>query len=211
MTESARIYDIEALKAARAALAVFAEEASAALASVDADIQRVSQWLNSDRPNHWKMELRHRQNKVESIKGEIMRKRIIAAPDPASVVLEERRLQRAAERVEEARRRLECTKRWAPVWDREAMMYKGSTRSLTEALHSDIPRGMAILARMMETMEEYESIVPPPGEPDAPPPSSSHGAPPPDPGQQQNQAGMPAERTADQPTSDTGPDGERAP
>jgi hypothetical protein len=44
------------------------------------------------------------------------------------------------------------------------MLYKSSTRSLTQALHADIPRAMAALAKMMESLEQYAD-VPPPQEP----------------------------------------------
>jgi hypothetical protein len=178
MADSARIHDVEALKRARAALADFAEATGMALASVDSDIQRITQWLNVDRPTHWKLEMRRRSEEVERGKAEIMRKKIIAAPEPASIVLEERRLERAQRRMEDARRRLESVRRWAPVWEREAMMYKGSTRGLSEALHADIPRGLAILSRMMESLEAYAAIAPPPGAIDTPlPPESAMGDP----------------------------------
>lgn len=171
MGESARIHDVETLKLARAALSQFGEEIRTSLASIDSDIQRMSQWLSADRPNHWKLEIRHRETKLERIKAEIMRKRIVAAPEPASTVLEERQADRIHLRIEEARRRLAATRRWAPVWDREAMLYKSSTRGLSEALHGDIPRAIAILGKMMESLEDYAAIAPPAGEPDAPMPA----------------------------------------
>jgi hypothetical protein len=173
MADSARIHDFEALKEARAALADFAEQVSTALASVDADIERVAHWLKVDRPTYWKLEARRREEEIERAKGEIMRKRIIAAPDPASVSLEERRLARAKARVEEARRKLDKVRRWMPVWEREAMLYKTSTRSLTEALHADIPRALAILSRMMETLDHYAALAPPAGDPEPAPESAA--------------------------------------
>jgi CBS-domain-containing membrane protein len=164
MGKSARIHNFDALKDARAALATFAQEVGASLASVDADIQRVSQWLSVDRTTHWKLELRRRQEAMQRIKAEIMRKRIVASPDPASVSLEERRLDRARERLEEARRKIEKVQRWVPVWQREAMLYKSSTRSLSDALHGDIPRALAVLAGMMQTLDEYTGLAPEPAE-----------------------------------------------
>jgi hypothetical protein len=164
MSDSARIHNLEALKDARHALAEFREQVSASLASVDADIQKVAQWLKVERPTHWKLELRRRQEEVQKARAEIMRKRTVAAPEPAGVSLEERRLERSRLRLEEAKRKLDKVRRWVPVWEREAMLYKSSTRSLTQALHADIPRAMAALAKMMESLEQYAD-VPPPQEP----------------------------------------------
>lgn len=177
MGESARIHDVESLKAARHALAEFAESAAAALATIDVEVQRISHWLNVERPTHWKLELRRREEAVERGKAEIMRKRIIAAPDPASVVLEERRLDRARERLEEARRRMEHVRRWAPIWDREAMLYKGSTRGLAVTLQADIPRALAVLGAMMESLEGYADVAPPPSPPDVPAPDAEMSTP----------------------------------
>jgi hypothetical protein len=168
MADSARVHDSEALKLARSALSQFAEQVSGALASVDADIERVSQWLRVDRQTHWKLEVRRRVEAVERGKAEIMRKRIIAAPDPASVALEERQLDRARQRLDDARLKLDRVQRWVPTWEREAMLYKTSTRQLSEYLNADVPRALAILSRMMESLEAYTAVAPPPGEGNGP-------------------------------------------
>ncbi|MBL9001363.1 MAG: hypothetical protein JNK25_09535 [Phycisphaerae bacterium] len=161
MSESARIHSFRALTDAKAALIKFADEASAALASMDADVQRVSGWLASDRPAFWKAEVRRREDAVNKARGEIERKRLVRAPEPASVVEERKAWERAKERLAQAQHRAEAVRRWAPRWEREAMMYKGSCQALSEAIHRDIPLALARLDKMLAALEAYSRLAPP--------------------------------------------------
>ncbi|MBS0196587.1 MAG: hypothetical protein JSR77_07500 [Planctomycetes bacterium] len=161
MSESARIHDFRALSDAKAALIKFVDEATAALASMDADVQRMSQWLSSDRPSHWKAEIRRREDAVNAAKAEIAKKQLSRAPEPASVVQERKALERAKLRLEDAQRRAENVRKWAPRWEREAMMYKGACQALSEALHRDIPLACARLDAMRNTLEAYARMAPP--------------------------------------------------
>lgn len=161
MAESARVLSTDALKGAKAALAEFAEDVAATLAGVDSDIARVSHWISHDRLAHWKREHRRREDGAAHARSEIMRKQIIAAPEPASVVDERRAYERAKRRVEEADRKLAAVRRWAPVWEREALLYKGSCQPLAEAIHRDVPIAMARLERMLSSLEAYGRLAPP--------------------------------------------------
>lgn len=163
--ESARVHNTRALMEAKAALVKFAEEAGAALAAMDTDVNRVSIWLGSDRPYHWKKEIRRREDLVAKARAEISRKQIVRAPEPASVVEERRALQRAQQYLEEAQRRAEATRRWAARWERDAMMYKGTVSGLSEVLSRDIPLACARLDRMADALEAYQRLAPPPSEP----------------------------------------------
>jgi hypothetical protein len=168
---SARVYSVEALKEVKAALADFTDQVAQTLASVDADINRVSQWLTQDRPAYWKAQIRRREDEVAKVQGDIMRKRIIAAPEPASVVEEHKALDRARRRLAEAQKKLQNVKRWAPIWDREALLYKTACRGLTEAIHRDMPLAASRLEAMMDSLESYLRLMPPETDSDAPPDS----------------------------------------
>jgi hypothetical protein len=163
MADRARVLSVEVMKDAKACLVEFMETCGTALMSVDADINRITQWLQQQ-VGHWKRELRKREDEVNRVKTDIMRKRIIAAPEPASVVEEEKFLRRAKARLDSAQRKLEAVKRWAPVWEREAMLYKTSTHRLSEALHADLPAALVRLERMFRSLEEYTRLIAPKGE-----------------------------------------------
>lgn len=158
---SAKVHSLQTLKDVKAAVADFAESVSRTIASVDADISRVTQWLSQDRPAHWKTQVRLREEQVAKVQADIMRKRIIAAPEPASIVEEQKELERAKRRLDSARRKLENVRRWAPIWEREALLYKTSCRGLTEAVHRDMPAAGVRLDSLMASLDAYLRIAVP--------------------------------------------------
>lgn len=163
MSEAARILATEALTEARAALADFAAAVERAMVGVDADVNRMTHWLQHERPVHWKHEVRVRENAVQAAKGAISRKQIIAAPEPASIVDERKALDRAKRKLAEAQRRQEATRRWGVSWERSAMVYKGAAHQLRQAAGGQIPSAIASITRMIESIEAYLSVAPPGG------------------------------------------------
>jgi hypothetical protein len=157
----ANIHTIDALKEAKAALATFAEEAGALLANVDSDIARMGQWLTHERPAHWKSQVRKRDEAVQAARQEISRKQLAAAPDPASTVLERKALARCLDKLSEAQRRQQNTRRWIGVWDKESLSARGSISQLAEFVRADIPKAIARIDRMMEQVEDYLSLAAP--------------------------------------------------
>lgn len=165
----ANIHSVESLKDVKTALVEFTDSVNQTLASVDADINRVSQWLTQDRPAYWKAQIRRREDEVAKAHAAIMRKRIIAAPEPASVVEEHKAWDKAKRKLAAAQKKLQNVRRWQPIWEREALLYKTACRGLTEAVHRDMPSAAARLETMMDRLEAYLRILPPQGDADIPP------------------------------------------
>lgn len=163
----AKVISTQALLEAKAALLEFAAHAHAAYISVDADVARMGDRLTRELPAKWKAECRKRHDEVEQWKLEISRKRLIAAPEPASVVFEQKKMRQAEARLEMARRKEANTRKWAMIWDKQAQQYRGACRALNDALASDIPKAVARLEAMLKTLEEYAKMRAPTGDPDA--------------------------------------------
>lgn len=161
MSKQARIHSIETLKDVKAAVAEFCESVAQTLASVDADINRITQWLHQDRPAYWKREVRKREEDVAHAQSAIMRKRIISAPEPASIVEEQKVLNKARERLGAAQKKLEAVRRWGPIWEREALLYKTTCRGLAETIHRDMPAAAARLESMMNSLDAYMRVAVP--------------------------------------------------
>lgn len=173
MSSGARILETEAMAEARAALAEFAEVIDRALAGVDADILRMTQWLRQERPLHWKREVRVREEEVLKAKVALSRKELMSAPAPAKAVEERQAVDRATRRLDEARRRQEATRRWALAWDREAMAYKGGAQALRTMTSAGIPGALSRISRMMESVEAYLDAGPPKAGPQDPAPDEA--------------------------------------
>jgi hypothetical protein len=162
MADAARILETGAMAEARAALAEFALAVDRTLSEADGEIQRMSDWLRLDRPAHWKREVRVRQEDLLRAKSELSRKMLAAAPDPARALEERRAVERAKARLEEAVRRQENSRKWAAVWEREAMAYKAPAHLLREAVTARIPAALGRIDRMMRSVDEYLRIAAPP-------------------------------------------------
>lgn len=159
MAERARISDVEILKEMKLALAKFSEDVRTTISGVDSEVQRVGQWLTLERPAYWKHELRRREDKAQAAKSAIAAKQLARAPEPVSVAEERQIFARCQRHLEEGQHRAAAVKRWAPVWDREAQLYKSSCSGLTETLERDIPQGMARLERMARALEAYLRVT----------------------------------------------------
>ena len=168
MSERARIFNTAVLKDIKVAMVDFADSVNQTLASVDSEIARVTQWLTQEQLGYWKREVRKREDEINRCKLEIQRKKLIAAPEPASTIVEEKRLRQAKARLDTCQRKLQNVRRWAPIWEREALLYKTSTSGLSENINANVPLAIARLERMLTSLEEYERMAPPPGDIDAP-------------------------------------------
>jgi hypothetical protein len=161
MTGPARVHDIAVLRDVKAALQAFAQEAQLAVASVNADVERVGQWIASDRPAHWKHEVRRNEEKVEAAKAEIRRKEFAAYPNPADTSHERKLLRQAQQRLERAAEKRETVRKWSVMWERESAVFKSGCGPLNEILHREVPQAIARLERMMESLDEYMKLAAP--------------------------------------------------
>lgn len=161
MSERANVRSVKALVDAKAALLEFSATAKAALSSAQTEIHRITQWLQSDRPAYWKHEIRKREDAMTQWKLEIQRKKLIAAPDPASTVFEQRKLAQATARVASAKQRLAAVHRWQPIWEKEAANRMVLMRSLSDALAVDIPSAIGKLDRMIAALDAYAALKAP--------------------------------------------------
>ncbi|MBL8886289.1 MAG: hypothetical protein JNK16_06480 [Phycisphaerales bacterium] len=155
MAESARINSVTALRDLKVALNQFIEQVNIAFASVDAEIGRTGQWLQQERPAYYKHAVRRAEDAVTRAKSDISRKQYMRAPEPVSVVEERKVLEKLKRRLEELQRKQDAVRKWAPRWEREAMMYKSTCRPLTEYVSATLPRAIERLEKMAVAIEEY--------------------------------------------------------
>ncbi len=175
MTKGAQVRSLDAIRAVRAALIEFAENAGAAIAAADSDLARTGTWLFQERPAYWKREVRRQEELVQKARQEITKKQLIRAPEPASVVLERRELDRAKARHDRARERADATRAWCGRWERESLLARGPLASLAEFIHADIPRAVVRLDRMLDSLEAYLAMPAPEASADQPPAAAPEG------------------------------------
>ena len=157
MGEQVKVADVETIERFRAQLIQAAETFGLALEEAEGDIERTMAWLESDRPDAWRKQIRKAQDKVVECKSALFRKQEIKATPEArpSVVDERKALERAQRRLEFCEEKLRNTKRWSTELPRQAVVFKGALSGMHVMLDRDVPRINAMLKRMTEHLEEY--------------------------------------------------------
>lgn len=161
MGRSARVQSIDALNQLAAAIRVFAEEASAALADLGMDLHRAIQWVQYDQKEYWSEELRRAEAAVAEAKLHLERRRMFRMPgEQPSCRAEEKALEAARRRLEQARQKLEAVKRWSRLLDHHATEFRSALAPLTQWLQADVPQATALLKQMSLALESYVSLAP---------------------------------------------------
>ena len=165
MSSQAQVHSIEALREFRTALALYGEDVLAALGAADAEIRRTLQWLHQDRPFYWQEQIKRRRERVASARADLFRLKLQKTPEHHPSLSEPKeRLRLAEAALHDAEKRLILVRKWQPAFQQAVIEYHGSIQRLKDLAASDVPRAMALLARIVEALEAYLSVQAPPGD-----------------------------------------------
>ena len=81
MSNQADVRSIDAIRGFRVALALFAEDALAALGAVDMEAKRTVQWVQHDRRAYWQEQIKRRREQVAMAKAEVFRRKLAKTDD----------------------------------------------------------------------------------------------------------------------------------
>src|SRR5687768_6987999 len=162
MSGPAQVRSTPVIEALALALARFEKRVQAALDTLDGEMHRTEDWLEHDRPGHWKRELHEAEDMLHQAKMDLERclMMVVAGQRPAC------REQKAA--VAEAQARLaycrekgDVVKQWQRNFRHESLEYRGRVGQLRRALEHDIPNARALLIKIIRRLEEYQIERPP--------------------------------------------------
>ena len=164
MGNVARVDSINALKQFRASLVQFTQTAAVAVEEVDMEIQRTHTWLQQDRYRYWKTKLHNRSEAYVQAKQVLNQRQLFERAVqgvPSSCVDERKALQVAEQRLRETEHTFQRVRSWIPQMEREMNDYKGGVKGLASAVQMDIPKALARLDRMVDSLEAYVVLAPP--------------------------------------------------
>jgi hypothetical protein len=164
MSTQASVHSIDALKDLRAGFALFGEDVLVALGTVDMEIRRTVQWLQQDRPMYWQNQVKRRKEQVAMAKAEVFRRKLAARPGYSPAMSEQKEILAKAEAsLRDAELRALQVKKWEPALQLAILEYRGTTRRIKTLATSDVPRAVALIARMVEALEAYLHVTAPSG------------------------------------------------
>jgi hypothetical protein len=165
MSNTARVDSIDSLKVFRVALIKFGEEANAALASAESEMQRMVGWLERDQQSFWQLQLRKRNEGLSRAQEALRMKKLF--PDSSgrfpTPVEEEKAVRKWKAAVEEAEQKLAACRKYARILQKAIMDYKGGVQRLSTWVEAEVPNAVARLDRMVGKLEAYVALSAPAG------------------------------------------------
>ncbi|MFM7260982.1 MAG: hypothetical protein ACKO3W_10305 [bacterium] len=157
MAGEANITDVAALEEFRRALIRFREEINVAIAEAESELKSTFVWLERDRILHWKRAVPRLDEELTSAKSALYRKEMqtMGTGKRPSVIDEKKAIERAKRKVEDARDRLERTRRWMATLDRDVSLFKGAMSPIATMIDRDLPDAILRLRNMALALEAY--------------------------------------------------------
>lgn len=162
MSSPAQVRSTDAIEALRLALVRFQERVQNALDTLDGEIHRTSNWVEHDRPAHWKQQTHNAEDAVHQAKLDLERclMMTVAGERPAC------REQKAALEAAKIRRaycqeKSDAVRRWQRNFRHEQFEYDGRIGQLRRIIEVDVPKSAAVLKTILRRLDEYQIERPP--------------------------------------------------
>jgi hypothetical protein len=158
MPGPAQVRSTDAVEAFSAALARFAERVQNALDALDGEVHRADDWIEHDRPGHWRTQIREAEDRVHETKLDLERCLLMTTVDGQRPACREQKaaLAEAKRRLEYCRDKAERVRHWQRNFRHEMFEYDGRIGQLRGLLDQQIPAARGLLAKIVRRLEEYQ-------------------------------------------------------
>ncbi len=161
----ARVYSIESIEAFRTALQKFRQRVEDALVELDGQMRRAVDWIEHDRPAHWRKQAKAADDWIHEAKLNLERCLIYRVTDERPSCREERAmLKKAQARRDYCRDKMERVRHWKRNMHHQLFEYQGRISKLSRLLEHDIPQADAALLHILRQLEAYQLEHPPAAE-----------------------------------------------
>jgi exonuclease VII large subunit len=159
MSGSANVRSVAAITATKTAVSSFADQVEQALAMIEAESRRLLDWLQHDRPRHWRNQIRLANDDVAEARAALQRCLMYPINDERPSCYEERAALKAAQaRLAYCEEKAERLKHWKREIEHEMFQYEGRISQLVRLVEIDMPQAVEMLKRLMERLEEYRAV-----------------------------------------------------
>ena len=160
MSTTARVESVDAIKDFRVYLTKFQEMAGRALGDADSDVNRMVRWLEGEGLNYWTSTIRKRQESLAKAEEAFRFKRLYkdASGATPSAVEEQKAVQIARKRLDEANNKLANVKKWTRQLQKEISNYRGGVSGFSTAVSSGVPQAVAHLGALLDQLDKYLEV-----------------------------------------------------
>jgi hypothetical protein len=159
MSTGANVQSSDAIEAVRGSLSVFADQVSDALTELEGEMRRVLEWLEHDRPRHWKTQVRIAHDQVHEAQQALHRCLMFPVAGERPSCYEERAaLKKAQARLVYCEKKLDGVRHWQRAVQHELFEYEGRISQLVRAVEVDVPQAIGVLTKVLRHLEDYQSL-----------------------------------------------------
>lgn len=158
MSEHAKVTSLEAIESFRAKLIVFRTRAASVLDEVSDEVTRTRLWLESDRPAHWKNEIRRLNRILEQRQQEYFSAQLAGLRDASQQ--ERSAVEKARRAVQSAEERLQTVKKWYRQYDQRVEPLGRNVEKFRHSVQHDVGQATAWLGEMIKTLAAYAELSP---------------------------------------------------
>ena len=157
MPTPAQVRSVEAIEHFRLQLAKYEQRVQSALETLTAEMQRAADWLEHDRPQHWKVQTKRAEDAVQQAKLDLERCLIFPIAGERPACREEKAvLRKARDRVDYCREKSERVRHWKRQMHHELFEYQGSVGQLKRILETELPAARAKLQQIVRRLDAYQ-------------------------------------------------------
>jgi hypothetical protein len=154
---SARIYSAQALEEFRGRLSEFRQEVIEALASADAGLQQMYDWLEQQL-KHWRHEEQKRSELVVRARRELEERRHSHSRDHRGCTDQEIAYRKARQRLQEAEEKGQRCRVWLKMLPQHQTEFDGPARALGGMMETEVVKALAILRQKVDLLAEYQAL-----------------------------------------------------
>ncbi len=159
MSTSANVHSLEAISAVRTALASFVDRVSDALTELAAEMRRMQDWLEHDRPRHWRTQVRIAIDQVHESQQALHRCLMFPVAGERPSCYEERSaLKKAQARLAYCEEKVERVRHWQRSVQHELFEYEGRISQLVRLVEIEVPQAIGVLDKIIRQLEDYQAL-----------------------------------------------------
>lgn len=146
----------------QAALAKFHQRVQATLDALDGELRRTEDWLEHDRPAHWRRELHAAEDGLHQAKLDLERCLLMTVAGERPACREQKAAVKSAQaRLAYCREKGDVVKTWQRNFRHESLELRGRIGQLRRVLDQDVPQARAVLGKILRRLADYGIERPP--------------------------------------------------
>jgi len=159
MSRQANVQSIDALRQFRAALIEYAETVSDITANLHVESRHTIDWMVNDRATYWPAQVRQSSEDLVEARTILQSKQVtINGRDRLPCTEEKQALAAARRRHRYTEEKVRQTKKLLPIVKHQGEEYRGTLGRLSQLAETDLPAAIAILDRLITSLEKYAQI-----------------------------------------------------